>query len=102
MAARVLPMPAKRATKGKAAKPSKSTKKAASAKKAAKRSAAKGKRPSPRKGPASARAASARPAATAGRPGHAHCAATDPFGDPCQNVPRRPSAYCVIHSYLDR
>lgn len=33
---------------------------------------------------------------------HAHCAATDPFGGPCQNVPRRPSRYCVIHSYLDR
>lgn len=31
-----------------------------------------------------------------------HCAATDPFGDPCQSAPRLPSAYCTIHSYLDR
>jgi hypothetical protein len=102
MAARVLPMPAKRSKGKAAAKPAKakSGKKAAKARPAAR----KGARPAPGRGKAPAkRAASARPApATAGRPGHAHCAATDPFGGPCQNVPRRPSAYCVIHSYLDR
>lgn len=93
MAARVPAMsPAKRATTSKAAKASKPPKKAAKA--------GKGRRPA-RAAPK--RAASARPApSTMGRPGHAHCAATDPFGDPCQNVPRRPSAFCVIHSYLDR
>ncbi|MEK6975513.1 MAG: hypothetical protein AABY18_04130 [Candidatus Thermoplasmatota archaeon] len=31
-----------------------------------------------------------------------HCAATDPFGDPCQSAPRMQSTYCTIHSYLDR
>jgi hypothetical protein len=43
---------------------------------------------------------SAKPTASA--TGHAHCAATDPFGGACQNLPRRPSKYCVIHSYLER
>ena len=87
--ARWVPMsPAKRAkSKGKPAR-----KAARPAKKAAKpaKSAKAGAKPS--------KAAAAKTMA----PGHAHCAATDPFGDPCQNVPRRPSRYCVIHSYLER
>jgi hypothetical protein len=71
--------------------------------KPSKKAARKGKAASARPKAAAKRPASRRPApAMAGRPGHARCAATDPFGDPCQNVPRRPSAYCVIHSYLDR
>ena len=57
----------------------------------------------PAKPKAAARKASARPApGRAAGSAHAHCAAPDPFGDPCQNLPRRPSKYCVIHSYLER
>jgi hypothetical protein len=72
------------------------------AKKAAPRPAksSKGGKPSAAKPAKGSKAGSAKPTASA--TGHAHCAATDPFGDPCQNVPRRPSKYCVIHSYLDR
>lgn len=40
--------------------------------------------------------------ASARQDGKRHCAATDPFGDPCQSAPRLPSKYCTIHSYLDR
>lgn len=96
--------PAKRAKAGKATKKAapkmarKASRPAKKAKAARPAKKAKGGRARP-----AARAGSPRPAPTAARPsGHAHCAATDPFGDPCQNVPRRPSAYCVIHSYLDR
>lgn len=77
------------------AKPRKSAKSRKSAGKAAK---AMGRKASPAKAAKGKKAG--KPAASA--TGHAHCAATDPFGDPCQNVPRRPSKYCVIHSYLDR
>ncbi|MHB1261858.1 MAG: hypothetical protein ACYC2H_09110 [Thermoplasmatota archaeon] len=75
----------------KAGKPAKPARKAGSAK-----PASKGK-------PKTAKSAKGRPAKpTASATGHAHCAAADPFGDVCQNLPRRPSKYCVIHSYLDR
>lgn len=66
------------------------------------------RRATPAKGRAngSARRASqvvARPKAAAqATNGRRHCAATDPFGDPCQSVPRLPSKYCTIHSYLER
>lgn len=30
------------------------------------------------------------------------CAAQDPFGGPCQSSPRPGSAFCTIHSYLER
>jgi hypothetical protein len=84
--------PAKRAkSKGKparkAARPAKSSKAAKSSKGKTKAAKPKG---------------AAKPMAAAAGSTHAHCAATDPFGGPCQNVPRRPSKYCVIHSYLDR
>lgn len=88
--------PAKKASKsakGKsAAKAAKG--KAKSAPKAAKPAAKRASKPALKSAP---KASS--PAAAAG---HAHCAASDPFGDPCQNLPRRPSKYCVIHSYLER
>jgi hypothetical protein len=91
------------------AKPRKATKSPKSSGKAAGRKAApakgaKGKKaakaPKAAKPAKGSKAGSAKPTASA--TGHAHCAATDPFGDPCQNVPRRPSKYCVIHSYLER
>ena len=63
-------------------------------------------RPAPQSAKASksVKAAKATTAAAPTRGGnvHAHCAASDPFGDPCQNLPRRPSRYCVIHSDLER
>jgi hypothetical protein len=71
------------------AKRSKGTKAPRSSRKAAKPSKA-----------ARSTSGSAKPTASA--TGHAHCAATDPFGGTCQNLPRRPSKYCVIHSYLER
>jgi hypothetical protein len=77
---------------GKAAKSSKAPRKAA-------KSSRKGTKAKP-SGRASKSAGSAKP--TAAATGHAHCAATDPFGGTCQNLPRRPSKYCVIHSYLER
>ena len=64
--------------------------------------------------PARPAAGKAKPAAAKAKPAKAakakkgakaekrHCAATDPFGDPCQSVPRMGSTYCTIHSYLDR
>ncbi len=64
------------------------------------RSSKKASRPKAVKAPKPAKGRSAKPTASA--TGHAPCAATDPFGDDCQNLPRRPSKYCVIHSYLDR
>ena len=82
------------------------------AKKAGKARPAKASRPAKRTGKASKsskkapKAARSRssgsPKPTASATGHAHCAATDPFGGTCQNLPRRPSKYCVIHSYLER
>jgi len=65
-------------------------------------SKAKAARPARKAKPANKPRAAAKPAAPAKSPaGHTLCAATDPFGGPCQNTPRRPSKYCVIHSYLD-
>lgn len=83
----------------KAAKPAKAAKKAApKAPKPAAKAKGRSSAPAPK-----AKAAVAKPAApTHGGNVHAHCAASDPFGDPCQNLPRRPSKYCVIHSYLER
>lgn len=77
--------PARKAKKtakkaAKKAAPSKTSRKAAKPKAA--------KRAAPGKAPA--------------KPQKAHCAATDPFGQPCQSIPRYGSAYCTIHSYLDR
>ncbi|MEA3166226.1 MAG: hypothetical protein QOJ26_1095 [Thermoplasmata archaeon] len=70
------------------------------ARKTARPKAAKAKRSAPAR--KAGKPKSAKAAKTASATGHAHCAATDPFGDACQNLPRRPSKYCVIHSYLDR
>ena len=87
--------------------PAKSKKAARKAGTSTKKAAAKpAKRPAgkPRKASKAATKAPAKPAqtATAAAAGHPHCAASDPFGDACQNRPRRPSKYCVIHSYLER
>ena|SRR5688572_7156363 len=89
--------PAKKA--GKAARPAKVSRKGG-ARKAAKPSKASKSSKKGAKGRPGSSAGSAKPTASA--TGHAHCAATDPFGGTCQNLPRRPSKYCVIHSYLDR
>lgn len=91
----------KPAKKGKAARPAKASRRGKGSK-GARASSPKAPRSS-RKAPKAARSrtsGSAKPTASA--TGHAHCAATDPFGGTCQNLPRRPSKYCVIHSYLER
>ena len=84
--------------------PAKKASKSAKGKSAAK--AAKGKAKSAPKAAKRASKPAVKSAPKASSPaaaaGHAHCAASDPFGDPCQNLPRRPSKYCVIHSYLER
>ncbi|MFA5944684.1 MAG: hypothetical protein WC876_09485 [Candidatus Thermoplasmatota archaeon] len=83
--------------------PAKSKKAAKPAKKAVRpaKSAKKSQRAAPaKKAPKTAGTTPTSKAKAA--PSHAHCAATDPFGDHCQNLPRRPSKYCVIHSYLER
>src|SRR5215210_6309784 len=95
---RMSPATSKKAAKksGKAARPRKTASKSRSPAKAAKSARPAKKASAPSKGgKASKTAAPAKAVAT-----HAHCAATDPFGDACQNLPRRPSKYCVIHSYL--
>jgi hypothetical protein len=95
------------------AKPKKASSKSRKAAGKQGKPAARGKAPKAAKGrktaKASGRKSAKRPGAAAkakapthGGNVHAHCAATDPFGGACQNLPRRPSKYCVIHSYLDR
>ena len=64
--------------------------------------AAKGRKTAKASSKAAKRGGATRAVAPKQATGHAHCAATDPFGGSCQNLPRRPSKYCVIHSYLDR
>lgn len=88
------------ATSRKGAKPKPSKGKPKAARRPAARAAPKAKPAAARKAGKAAKP-TAKGAAPA-KPAAAHCAASDPFGDPCQNLPRRPSRYCVIHSYLDR
>jgi hypothetical protein len=92
-------MPPARKAKTAAKKTKTSTSKGRKVAKAkpAKPAAAKGKAPKGAKGKASKAKATA-PA----KHEKAHCAAMDPFGAPCQSIPRYGSKYCTIHSYLDR
>ena len=86
--------PSKSASK-KAAKPAKTAKRTAKAPKASKAAKASAKSPGPRPAPKG----KATPAT--GREGRIGCAATDPFGGPCQNTPRLGSKYCGVHSHLE-
>ncbi|MHB8633065.1 MAG: hypothetical protein ACYDBQ_03730 [Thermoplasmatota archaeon] len=95
------------------ARPSKS---AASRKKVPVKAAkvpAKAKRVASAKAPkASSKATKAPAKATKGKPSKgksapaapdkAHCVALDTWGEPCQNIPRLGSTYCLVHSNRER
>jgi hypothetical protein len=78
------------------AKRSKAKRPAKAARKSPKKSAR------PKAATKSAKPTKAKAARPNAAPERRHCAAQDPFGGPCQSVPRLPSKYCTIHSYLDR
>lgn len=84
----------------------KRSKKSSKAPKKAARKAPARKAPKATRRPASKAAKkSSRPAARAkggkGPDTRIRCAATDPFGGPCQNTPRLGSTYCGVHSHLE-
>lgn len=81
-----------------ARKSRKATSKKAKARAAPKKAAKAAKRAKPK----AAKAASKPSAKPGAKPAKTHCAAMDPFGAPCQSIPRYGSKYCTIHSYLDR
>lgn len=83
----------------------KRSKKSSKASKKGKAPARKGAKAARRPAAKAAKKASKRPAplgkAGRGPDTRIRCAATDPFGGPCQNTPRLGSKYCGVHSHLE-